>query len=99
MSAGGRTRRRFRGAHDQRDHPGKRLGTQRQPIDHSPFPIIGSRWHRWSPSLSCMPDKDADDLSLPRAGVGALTSGCDGDGQKLRRPDFLGNGLALGLKT
>jgi hypothetical protein len=24
---------------------------------------------------------------------------CDGDGQKLRRPGFLGNGLAVGLKT
>ena len=33
------------------------------------------------------------------AGVGALTSGCDGDGQKLRRPDFLRDGLAVGSKT
>jgi hypothetical protein len=33
------------------------------------------------------------------AGVGALTSGCDGDGQKPRRPDFLRDGLAVGSKT
>jgi hypothetical protein len=46
-----------------------------------------------------MPDKDADDPAPAKVGGGALTSGCDGDGQKLRRPDFLGNGLAVGLKT
>jgi hypothetical protein len=31
--------------------------------------------------------------------VGALTSGCDGDGQKLWRPDFLRDGLAVVSKT
>jgi hypothetical protein len=48
-----------------------------------------------------MPDKDADDPAPAKAGggTGALTSGCDGDGQKSRRPDFLGNELAVGLKT
>jgi len=33
------------------------------------------------------------------AEVGALTSGCDGDSQKLRWPDFVRDGLAVGLKT
>jgi hypothetical protein len=48
-----------------------------------------------------MPDKDADDPAPAKVGggTGALTSGCDGDGQKSRRPDFPGNGLAVGLKT
>ena len=33
------------------------------------------------------------------AGSAPLTSGCDGDGQKLRWPDLLRDGLAVGSKT